>query len=318
MSQPAEGLAHRPARHFADRLSRAMDERRSCLSVGLDPVLDRLPPEILAATSPGAPGSRGHTARAAAAFGLFLDGVIEAVRDLAVAVKPNVAFFERYGAPGWDCLCGISRKAREAGLLVIADAKRGDIGSTAEAYADALLGTLPDTPGPWVDAVTVNPYLGSDSLEPFLRAAEAGGRGLFVLVRTSNRSAGDLQDLDCGGMPLYIRVAEMVRKLGESLVGESGLSSVGAVVGATAPREAARLREALPGVPFLVPGYGAQGAGAADLLPTFLPGGRGAVINASRSILYAYESREGPWRSAVRAAASEAREDVERVRDAAR
>ena len=262
----------------------------------------------------GASGGEGLTARAAAAFGLFLTKVIDTVSPLAVAVKPNTAFFERYGAAGWECLGEVCRHAHKAGLLVIADAKRGDIGHTAEAYADALLGELPGTPGPHVDAVTVNPYLGTDSMAPYLERVRRGGKGVFVLVRTSNPSATDLQDLDAGGSPVYQRVAGLVAKWGDGLQGVSGLAPVGAVVGATASKEARLIREALPRAPFLVPGYGAQGASASELTPYFLPGGQGAIVNASRSILYAYEKRAGSWADAVGKAAAEAREELEEAR----
>ncbi len=303
--------------NFADRLLEAVEVKRSCLVVGLDPLLERLPPDLLGAVGASAPAGTagpGGTARASAAFGLFLEKVIESVKDAAVAVKPNSAFFERYGAAGWECLREVCRRARKAGLIVILDAKRGDIGHTAEAYADALLGPLPDTPGAYVDAVTVNPYLGTDSIAPFLELARKGGKGLFVLVRTSNPSAGEIQDLDAGGKPIYLKVAELVGRWGEGLCGASGFSAVGAVVGATAPAEARRIRDALPSSVFLVPGYGAQGADAAQVGACFLPGGRGAVISASRSILFGYEKRPGPWQEAIRAAALEARDELNRLR----
>lgn len=299
---------------FTDRLFKMVESRGSCLVVGLDPVLESIPEEITSTVRIGGLRGQGETARASAIFGRFLEGVLDAVSDFAVAVKPNTAFFERWGPPGWDCLTTVCRKARERGLLVIADAKRGDIGHTAEAYADALLGDLPDTPGPCVDAVTISPYLGSDSVEPFLRRCRERGKGLFVLVRTSNPSAADLQHLECEGRPLYLHVAGLVSRWGRGTEGSLGLSSVGAVVGATAPEEARRVREAIPTAPFLVPGYGAQGAAAEDLAPCFLPGGLGAVVNASRSVIFAHKRREGPWQEAVGAAAREARDDLERVR----
>ncbi|HZN58627.1 MAG TPA: orotidine-5'-phosphate decarboxylase [Planctomycetota bacterium] len=298
--------------HFADRLTSAIETKRSCLVVGIDPVLERLPRELLGVPA-GSKGA-GYTAKASVAVGLFTTGVIEAVKDLAVAVKPNSAFFERFGAAGWECLKETCRLAKKAGLLVILDAKRGDIGHTAEAYADALLGDVPDTPGPYVDALTVNPYLGTESLEPFFAACSARGKGLFVLVRTSNPSAAEIQDLAVDGEPLHLRVARLVARWGESSRGASGLSSIGAVVGATAPEEARRIREVLPGAYFLVPGYGAQGAAAALLGGCFLPGGGGAVVNSSRAILFAHEKRAGRWTDAVREAATEARDELNRTR----
>ena len=308
------------APNFADRLEAAVLRKKSCLVVGLDPVLDRLPPEVLGRVQ-GLGGARDagagwSTARAAAAIALFGEEVLRAVSPHAVAVKPNCAFFERYGAPGWDVLEALCRRARAEGLLVIADAKRGDLESTSEAYAEAFLGDLPDTPGASCDAVTVNPYLGTDCLVPFLKAAGRGGKGVFVLVRTSNPSASEIQELEASGKPLYLKVAELVEGWGRDLIGEGGLSAVGAVVGATVPRQAEAVRRALPRAVFLVPGYGAQGAGAEELRPLFLPGGRGAVVNASRSVIYAYEKdRARPWREAVAEAAARAREALEALRN---
>ncbi len=311
---PVEG---RPF-HFADRLTAAVESKKSCLVVGIDPVLERLPPEVRSRVPGiGMQGSPGwSTARAAAALGIFGDEVVRAVAGSAVAVKPNCAFFERFGAPGWDILRETCRRARAAGLLVIVDAKRGDLESTAEAYADALLGDLADTVGPLADAVTLNPYLGTDGMRPFLERARRSGKGVFVLVRTSNPSAAEIQDLEAGGRPVYLRVAELVDRWGADLIGEGGLSAVGAVVGATAPRQAAEIRAALPRAVFLVPGYGAQGAGAEEVRPHFLPGGRGAVVNASRSVIFAHEKDRGrPWQEAVALAAERARADLEAVRE---
>jgi len=305
--------------NFADRLEEAVQRKKSCLVVGIDPLVDRFPEDVRARVQ-GLGAARGGgtgwpTARASAAIGIFAEEVIRAVAPHAVAVKPNCAFFERFGPPGWDVLQTVCRRAREAGLLVIVDAKRGDLESTAEAYADALLGGLADTVGPFADAATVNPYLGTDGMKPFLAAAKRGGKGLFVLVRTSNPSAAELQDLDAGGRPLHLRVAELVDRWGADLVGERGLSAVGAVVGATAPRQASAVRAALPRAVFLVPGYGAQGAGAEEIQPHFLPGGRGAVVNASRSVIFAYEKdRACPWSEAIARAAARAREELEGVR----
>jgi orotidine-5'-phosphate decarboxylase len=311
-SELAAGRSHAPA-SFADRLQAAIDSKQSCLVVGFDPVVERLPPEVR--SGPGrTPGGAGWTAHAAAAVGIFLEEVCDAIAPHAVAVKPNLAFFERLGAVGWECLERVCAGARRRGLLVIADAKRGDIGHTAEAYAEAFLGDTPDTLGPVTDAVTVNPYLGTDGIEPFLRQARARGKGLFVLVRTSNPSAAELQDLEAGGMPLYRHVARKVAAWGEGLEGASGLVPVGAVVGATAPEQAKVLRGELPQAFFLVPGYGAQGAGPAEVAPAFLPGGRGAIVNASRSVLYAYENGRGPWLQAIASAARAAQEELEEVR----
>ena len=306
-------LLERKSLNFADRLEDAIEQKKSCLVVGLDPLVDTLPAEIHGRVG-GALGNVGWTARAAAAVGLFLNEVIDLVAPHAVAVKPNVAFFERLGPVGWDCLCRVSQKAQKSGLLIITDAKRGDIGHSAEAYAEALLGDIPDTLGPVTDAVTVNPFLGTDGLKPFLERVERGGKGIFVLVRTSNPSAGEIQDLDVSGQPLYEHVARLVRSWGEGLEGACGLSPVGAVVGATAPTQGKRVRQVLGKSFLLVPGLGAQGGRAEALAPLFLPGGRGVLVSASRSILNAHQSQKGPWQSAVEAAALEAKKQLDEIR----
>jgi len=300
--------------NFADRLDAAIARKQSCLVVGLDPIEERLPPEIRGASLAAGRGPRGWTARAATAVGLFLERVIDAIAPFAVAVKPNAGFFERFGAVGWECLRRVCEIAHDRELLVILDAKRGDIGSTADAYCEALLGDTPDTVGPLTDALTLNPYLGRDSIEPYLARVRDAGKGLFVLVRTSNPSAREIQELDVGGEPLFVHVARRVAAWSAGLDGTSGLGPVGAVVGATAPGQAVRVRSELPRAMFLVPGYGAQGAGADELRPFFLPGGRGAVVNASRSVLYAFEGGGRDWLAAVADAARRARDDLEAVR----
>ncbi len=292
-----------------------MIEKRSCLVVGLDPMLERLPGEVRARMGGWEPKSGGraaiNTAKASLGLALFSNEVIKAVAPFAVAVKPNSAFFERFGAAGWDALQQVCRQAKKEGLLVILDAKRGDLESTAAAYAEALLGDLEDTPGPAVDALTINPYFGIDGVRPFLETARPRGKGLFVLVRTSNPSAADFQDLDAGGEPFYLRVARAVARWAQESREASGWSPVGVVVGGTAPEPARRIRELLPSSFFLVPGYGAQGAPAAALRPFFLPGGRGAVVNASRSVIYAHEKSPGlPWTEAVAQAARAARDEL--------
>lgn len=299
---------------FAERLTAAIQDKESCLVVGLDPILERLPPETFSIIGARASGGEGLTARASAAIGIFLAKVIDIVSDLAVAVKPNTAFFERYGAAGWDCLRQVCASASRAGLLVILDAKRGDIGHTAEAYAEGLLGGHPDTPGPFVDAVTLNPYLGTDSMQPYLRRVVEAGKGVFALVRTSNPSAAEIQDLNVDGKPLHLHVAGLVARWGSGLAEPGDWSSVGAVVGATSPQMAASIRSVLPNAYLLVPGVGAQGGKPEDLRPYFMPDGLGAVVNASRSILFAYEGRSEPWPESIRRACAETREALERVR----
>jgi orotidine-5'-phosphate decarboxylase len=216
---------------------------------------------------------------------------VDAVADVAVAVKPQAAFFEAQGADGWAALAEVCGYVRAAGLLVIVDAKRGDVPSTARAYAAAL--------APLADAVTVNPYLGSDSLEPFFAR---DGLGVFVLVKTSNPGSVDLQDLPLAdGRPLWQHVAGLVDRWGADLVGASGLSTVGAVLGATFPQEVAEARRLLPRSVLLLPGVGAQGARAEDLAEAFSVGPAGALVSASRSVLYA--DRGAGWQEAAAAEA---------------
>lgn len=292
---------------FADRLAEAVRLKDSCLLVGLDPVLERLPAAVLHGGSPSDP--REAAARALTAFNAE---VIRAVAPYACAVKPQLAFYEEWGPPGIRAFEATVQLARDAGLLVIADAKRGDIDSTAAAYARTFLASQSGSPR--CDAVTVNPYLGSDSVRPFIDAAQATGGGLFVLVRTSNPSAVELQDLDVAGSPLYLHVADLVRTWGRALVGSSGYSSLGAVVGATAPAQLGRVRDALPGTWLLVPGVGAQGASASDVAPAFDAQGLGAVVNASRAVIYAFRSPAArDWAAEVSAAARGLRDDLRRA-----
>lgn len=271
--------------HFADRLAAAVERKGAPLCVGLDPMPDRLPEEL-----------RGPDL--AAAYEVFCRGIVDAVADVAVAVKPQSAFFEALGSRGVAVFERVCEHASAAGLLVIADAKRGDIASTAEAYAEAFAGIA--------DAVTVNPYLGRDSLDPFL-AHE--GLGVFVLVKTSNPGSADLQDLPLAdGRPFWQHVAGLVDELGAGHVGVSGLSSVGAVVGATFPREVAEARSLLPRAVLLLPGVGAQGGRAEELAAAFSAGPASALVTASRSILYA---DAGPgWQEAAGAAATELAEQL--------
>ena len=231
----------------------------------------------------------------------FCRGIVDAVGGAAVAVKPQAAFFEAQGADGWAALTEVCDYAREAGLLVIADAKRGDVPSTARAYVAAF--------APLADAVTVNPYLGFDSLEPFFAR---DGLGVFVVVKTSNPGSADVQDLPLAdGRPLWQHVAGLVDRWGADLVGASGLSSVGAVVGATFPREVAEARRLLPRSVLLLPGVGAQGARAGDLAEAFSVGPAGALVSASRSVLYA--DRGAGWREAAAAEAERLADELRAV-----
>jgi orotidine-5'-phosphate decarboxylase len=283
--------------HFADRLASAIRTRGNPVSVGLDPRWDGLPLEI----------ARRHGGDSldavASAFEEFCDRVLDVVAPLVPVVKPQAAFFEACGPAGMAVLQRLLRKARRLGLLTILDGKRNDIASTAAAYADAAFAGTPiggRVHPVWeADAVTVNPYLGRDAVEPFIQSARRVDGGVFVLVRTSNPGAGQFQDLECAGKPLYRHVGEAVAAWSRENLGECSLGDVGAVVGATYPAEMASLRAALPEVPFLVPGYGAQGGTAAEVVAAFRRDGLGAVVSSSRGVLFPFAPGEPHWEAAV-------------------
>jgi orotidine-5'-phosphate decarboxylase len=282
--------------NFADRLSEAVGRKHTQLVVGLDPRLDLLPMELRGEAVLGRAAAASSVAR-------FCKGIVDAVGPYVVAVKPQCAFFEALGSDGFRALEEVCEYASDAGLLVIADAKRGDIGSTSRAYAEAYLEPRNGGP-PLADAMTAGPYLGLDSVEPFLAACRRHGAGVFFLVRTSNAGAADVLDLALSdGRPLWHHVAELVREWGEPLVGEEGMSSVGAVVGATHPRAVSEARRLLPQTPMLLPGVGAQGATPADVARAFTTGQASALVTASRSVIYAYRDSEADWRSAAAAEA---------------
>ncbi len=285
--------------NFADRLIQASERKRSHVMVGLDPDYELLPASIRDACLRDAYASDEEMK--VDCFRRFLSQLLERLRDDVVAVKPQAAYFEALGAPGYALYLEIVRIAKDMGYLVVADVKRGDIGSTAGAYARGHF----DLAG--ADALTVNPYLGADGLEPFFKRCRHDGKGAFVLVKTSNPSSVDIQDLRLGsGETVYERVAGLVNEWGVGTEGDHGYRSIGAVVGGTHARQGAELRGLLKGVPLLVPGYGAQGATADDLRGFFDEQGRGAVVNSARAILYAYRRRpDTSWQDA---AALEARE----------
>lgn len=277
--------------HYTDRLHSLIAARKTPALVGLDPRLDQLPESVVSAARNR---TADETTAAASAFEEFCSRIIDVVASLVPAVKPQAAFFEQYGPAGCQALQSVIRKARQAGLIVICDAKRGDIGSTAEAYADAYLaGADPDAAVWGADALTVNPYLGKDTLEPFVRVARERGAGLYVLVRTSNPGASTFQDPESDGRKLYTRVAEVVESFNVDFRGECGYGAIGAVVGATYPAELTELRSAMPSTPLLVPGFGSQGAGASEVSGGFDSHGFGALINSSRGINFAY--RRSPY-----------------------
>jgi orotidine-5'-phosphate decarboxylase len=284
--------------HFADRLTAAVRAKGNPVLVGLDPRLESLPRGLVV--------GEGYEA-AAASFVSFCRGVIDVVAPLVPAVKPQAAFFEQLGPPGMQALKEVIDYAAARGLLVVLDGKRNDIGSTAQGYAEAYLG--PRAGSAWgCDALTVSPYLGDDSLTPFVDVATARGAGIFVLVKTSNPGGKRFQDIVADGRPLYRHVADYVESLATRSAGASGYGLVGAVVGATYPEQLAELRQAMPHTWLLIPGFGAQGGTAKDCAAAFDPRGLGAIINNSRGLIFAHARKEYAhlgetrWQEAVEAA----------------
>jgi orotidine-5'-phosphate decarboxylase len=292
--------------HFADRLMAAVKSKKTPLLVGLDPVLESLP-EALRQPAISA-GITDMQAGVDALFDFSLK-VLHVVAPLVPAVKINSAFFEAYHSEGIEIYESLIQEAHALGLVVIADVKRGDIGNTAQYYAQGCLAnpaydSMLDHVGP--DAVTVNPYMGLDALSPFLKVAREQGKGLFALVRTSNPSAAVLQDAKLeDGRTVYQLVGELVNQWGTADCGKSGYSSLGAVVGATNPQQLTDLRQRMPNTIFLVPGFGAQGGSAADAAKAFKSDGTGAIINSSRGIIFAYKDPKwagpssGDWQKAI-------------------
>ncbi len=283
-------------KNFADRLLDAVDQKSSSVVVGLDPDVRKLPEFLIERSQ----ARHGHGLKSLAAAVLdFNTQIMEAIHDIVIAVKPQIAFYEALGIPGLRTLQKTIRVAKSHGLLVIQDAKRGDIGSTAEAYATAHIGFINQGKKRSIfgaDAMTVNPLLGTDSIEPFLKRTETQGKGIFVLVKTSNPSSSEIQNLevitDSERHYLYEVIARLVCRWGKNSIGKRGYSSVGAVVGATFPQEARLIRDLMPQTIFLVPGYGAQGATAQDIVHCFNSDGKGAIVNSSRDIIYAFQKDE--------------------------
>ncbi|MCS6866926.1 MAG: orotidine-5'-phosphate decarboxylase [Gemmataceae bacterium] len=293
---------------FADRLAEVV-RTKGPLCVGLDPRWEALPQALRPPR-----GSPLDLAAVAAVYRNFCQKVLELVQPWAGVVKPQAAFFEHCGPPGMAALADILRTARDMGFITILDAKRGDIASTATAYAEAALGgwTMDGQTFPvWnADALTINPYLGRDAVEPFLTAAQKAQRGVFVLVRTSNPGAGLFQDLLCDGQPLYRHVAAEVVKWNAPTVGCYGLGDVGAVVGATHPRELAELRAVMPAVWLLVPGYGAQGGTARDVQAAYRSDGLGAIVNSSRGVTFPFHPDDPEWETKIITAAQRAHAEL--------
>ncbi|MEZ5945541.1 MAG: orotidine-5'-phosphate decarboxylase [Hyphomonas sp.] len=284
---------------FADRLVDAA-RKHGPLCVGIDPHAGRIPALF-----------GGDTPEGVEAWGLAM---VQACAGKVACIKPQVALYERHGPEGLKALQSITRAAREAGLIVLMDAKRGDIGSTAEGYAAAFLAKDAPFEG---DALTVNPYMGLDTIEPYVREAELNGRGVIVLVRTSNPGSADFQSRSLEGAPLYARVAEALDPMIQRLKGRNGWSGLMMVTGATGPGEARAIRDLAPTSLFLVPGYGAQGAGAAEALAGFVqgPGGlEGGVVSSSRAVNFPAGSGEtddpAEWQALVAAAIEEAQADL--------
>ncbi|MBI1826944.1 MAG: orotidine-5'-phosphate decarboxylase [Planctomycetes bacterium] len=291
--------------NFADRLSQAIEIKRAPVCVGLDPLIEKLPPELRASVNAGG---------AAEAILQFGRGAIEAIAVHVPAIKINIAFFEPYGPDGLRVYHDLVAEAHKHGLVVIGDIKRADIGHTSAQYAAAHLQAgagLDDARIP--DSVTVNPYFGSDGVQPFIDAAKKNGRGVFVLVQTSNESAAQVQGLKLpDGMTVCQHVAQLVQSWAgaEGLVGRCGYSAVGAVVSPRDLESTVRIRGLMPNCVFLVPGFGAQGRTAEEVAKCFKPDGSGAIVTASRSVIFAYgepayRNRASDWRTCIGEAASE-------------
>ena len=280
-------------RNFSDELVRKIAVMENPTVLGLDPKLDYIPDFIKEYAEQIFPEEAAKAT--AKALWLFNKAIIDSTCDIVPAVKVQYAYYEMYGIEALKTMLLTIRYAQKKGMLVISDAKRNDIGSTATAYAEGILGNTDlllgeNMPMTGSDAVTVNPYLGIDGVKPFIDVAKRDGKGVFCLVRTSNPSAGDFQDLKLGdGRMVYEAVAAKVNEWGEELIGEEGFSSLGAVVGATWPEQAVQLRKAMPKAIILVPGYGAQGASADDAVASFTADGKGSIVNASRSIMTAWK-----------------------------
>lgn len=333
--------------NFADRLLDAISEKRNPCCVGLDPRIGSIPEQL----KEGSMRCYGNNIETVADVIIdFNTQIIDAIYDIVPAIKPQIAFYEQYGRYGLRAFEETVRYAKAKGLIIIEDAKRNDIGSTAQAYADGHLGEVEllngsKTPVFNVDAITVNPYLGIDGIKPFIEVCKEYAKGIFILDKTSNVSAGELQDrlavpedwqmnqikdvlkeanidklpknLTKDQVPNYMLISTLIHKWGQTLIGNRSYSSIGAVVGATYPIEASILRRIMPGAFFLVPGYGAQGATAMDVTFSFDESGYGSIVNSSREIIFAYQRENykneyGPNRfaEASRSAAIAMRDDI--------
>ena len=298
-------------KYFIDQLQEKIEKKDSRICVGLDPHLELLPENVLAADL--LEDQESNQEEIAAAVLNFNQNLIDAVADMTAVVKPQMAFYEKLGVPGMECLRQTIAYAKNKGLLILLDGKRNDIGSTAKAYAESYLEQKKIA----ADSITINPYLGRDGILPFLENKE---RGAFALLRTSNPSAVDLQDLKLDdGRTVYQAVGDFLQELGRDYIGECGYSNLAAVVGATYPKELKEIRAQLESVFFLIPGFGAQGGGAADIKAGFDKNGRGAVINSSRGINFAYRKEKYShfgaenYAKAARAAAEKMKNEINDV-----
>ena len=276
-----------------DRLIKEINKKQNPTVIGLDPRLEMIPTFIKEEYFE----KYGKTPKAVGKiFYRFNKEIIDSIYDIVPAVKPQIAMYEQYGPEGVESYIRTTEYAKEKGIMVIGDIKRGDITSTAEAYAEGHIGKVEIEEKSQdiynQDAITLNPYLGFDSIEPYVKYCKKYDKGLFILVKTSNPNSGEIQDLETNEGKLYEKVGRLVSKWGEELIGESGYSQIGAVVGATHPEQAKELRKIMPNTYFLVPGYGAQGGKAEDLKAYFNKDGLGAIINSSRGIIAAYLKEE--------------------------
>ena len=298
-----------------DRLIEKIKQMNNPTVIGLDPRYEMLPKFVAEKYNEDLEG-------VGKAIIEFNKNIIEATCDIIPAIKPQIAFYEMYGIPGMKAFEETCRYAKEKGMIVIADSKRGDIGSTAQGYANTFIGRTKigenEEPIYDIDFVTVNAYMGTDCVKPFIESCKKYDKGIFILVKTSNPSSGELQDLKLeNGEEVYTRMAKLVENWGEELIGEYGYSSVAAVVGATYPKQLQEIRKIAPHTYFLIPGYGAQGGKAEDIALGFDANGLGGIVNASRSLMCAYKSdrwkneyTEEQYAEATRAEALRMREEL--------
>lgn len=287
---------------FADRLNDAVQEKHSPILMGIDPRQELIPEDCY-------PDGQDSAEAIAEGFYQFGARLMQALQNEIAAVKPQIAFFEALGIPGLCAYQRLLKKAKELNLLSIADIKRGDIGSTSEAYAKAHLGG-PDI-GPFeADAVTINPWLGGDSLEPYFKRCQERGKGVYLLLHTSNPGSLDLQEQECGDKKLYEHLGDLINGWQEKWTPNEERSSIGAVVGATWPQQLVALKDRCPRTPFLVPGYGSQGGKGEDVAPLLTDAHMPHLINASRSLTYAHQKHPGGLEAAALVAAREMKQDI--------